>query len=322
MILKLILYAFVYSLIVFHIYLLAENFEKLTILTRPTYSMQIGWEHHAVMRSLLRGLNSLNVSYNYNPSTVNAIGDVVLVTSNHDALKQAVALKKQGRIKKLFVGPNFYPYEVDFPEVDVYFVPSEWVIMFAQSNCRHIVPRCKVWYGGVDPDYWSPGCALNDKSRNVLVYWKTESASFCEAIEDVLRKYGWNPIRLRYGYYKHEQLKEILQNCRFAVFISASESQGLALAECWSMNVPTLPWNPKSVVILGSRCNFVSSCPYLTAHTGVYWQNLSELETILQTIDKYLSICSPRKWVLDSMTDEISVDCLIKIINKALVKES
>ena len=53
-----------------------------------------------------------------------------------------------------------------------------------------------------------------------------------------------------------------------AVFISRSESQGLALAEAWAMDVPTLVWQgPPGDG--GSLFNLSDPSPYLTSHTGV-----------------------------------------------------
>jgi len=57
------------------------------------------------------------------------------------------------------------------------------------------------------------------------------------------------------------------------------------------------------------------SCPYLNDQVGRDWRNLSELETLLQSMDKLLPQFSPREWVLTHMTDEISVRILIEIIN-------
>lgn len=291
------------------------DFEKLTILTKPTDGLYVAWEHNAVMRSLKEGLAYLDVPFNYNPHSIGDISDVVLVPCNHNALIQAINLKKQGRIKKLFVGPNFYPHEVNYPQVDAYLVPSSWVIQFANDDCPSLVPRCKVWYAGIDKDFWKLANDDYKYSQNVLVYWKTENIEFCNAIEKLLRDYGWNPVRIKYGSYTIEQYKNILKNCRFAVVISRSESQGLALAECWAMDVPTFPWNPKSATILGCQCDYVSSCPYLNDQLGKDWKTLSELEAILQSIDIYLSSYTPREWVMTHMTDEASVEKLIGLIN-------
>ena len=55
--------------------------------------------------------------------------------------------------------------------------------------------------------------------------------------------------------------------CLLAVFLSSSESQGIALAEAWSMNVPTFVWNPKPKELNGRYFPSVDSAPYLTPET-------------------------------------------------------
>ena len=53
-----------------------------------------------------------------------------------------------------------------------------------------------------------------------------------------------------------------------AVFMSRSESQGLALAEAWAMDVPTLVWqSPPGEP--GSVFSLSDPAPYLTSDTGV-----------------------------------------------------
>jgi len=304
----------------FTLHALDCEFKKLTVLTKATYMSNISWEHNALIKSLKKGLIEQAVSFNYNPTSLDDIGDVIFVPCDHKAVVQAVELKRQKRIKKLLVGPNIWPDEINYPEVDVYFVPSAWVIEFVHELCPNMESRCKVWYAGVDQDFWKQSYNDYKYSKDVLVYWKTEGIAFCTAIEELLINYGWNPVRLKYGSYNTEQYKNVLRNCRFAVFISRSESQGLALAECWSMDVPTLPWNPKSTVILGHQCDYVSSCPYLNDKLGKDWKTLNELEAILQSIDVFLFSCAPREWVMNFMTDEVSVKELIKIINTELIE--
>ena len=303
------------------IYSFEKYFEKLTVLTKATYEQTVHWEHAAVIRSLRQGLELLHIPFNYNPSLLADVGDSVLVVSGDEALSQALELKRQKRIKKLFVGPNFYPHKVNFPEVDLYFVPSAWVMQQVKEDCPNIFPRTRVWFAGVDIDSWKTRHDRITESKNVLVYWKTEPLDFCLSVEELLRRYGWSPIRLQYGSYNVEQYKSILNDCQFAVFISVSESQGLALAECWSMDVPTLPWNPQRALIVGQMRNYVSACPYLTSETGVSWQTLDELETIMRSLDTNIGGCEPRGWVAQHMTDEISVQELVKIIHETCREE-
>jgi len=290
---------------------------KLTVMTRPV-GKNFPWEHKAVMRSLLQGLQKIDIPFNYNPHNITDIGDVVMVVSCEDAVKQAVNFKKNGRIKKLLVGPFFVPHQVNYKEIDLFFVPSEPVIRMCSDMLANFSIRCAVWYAGIDEKYWMPTIFNYQKSKDVLVYWKNEEEQFCKQVENLLRRYGWNPKRIKYGNYNIQQYKKVLSECSFAVFLSRSESQGMALAEAWAMDIPTFPWNPMLLHAFGHSFDYISSCPYLTSATGISWKNILDFESILKSLDKLLPTFSPRNWVLENMTDEISVRLLVEIIEREL----
>ncbi|HJZ23116.1 MAG TPA: hypothetical protein VJ201_01550, partial [Candidatus Babeliales bacterium] len=194
-----------------------------------------------------------------------------------------------------------------------------WVKLNLERYIHRLKNKFLVWYAGVDKQFWMPN--NKEKNKNVLIYWKTEPESFCIDIEKTLRKHRWNPIRIKYGTYSPDQFKLLLNQSQFAVFISKSESQGIALAEAWSMNVPTIVWNPQvPIEYLGVRYKNVSSCPYLTFDTGIAWKSLDELEVILSNISLALGMFKPREWVLKNMTDEVSAQMLIDIIIESFKK--
>lgn len=119
---------------------------------------------------------------------------------------------------------------------------------------------------------------------------------------------------IRYGHYKKEHYRNELSLCDFAVFISERETQGIALAEAWAMNVTTFYWDSFSAVLGGLVLLPTSSCPYLTKKTGCRWRNVQELRNLIYIYDrKYFS---PREWVLKNMTDEVSARRLMEIFNK------
>lgn len=290
-------------------------FKKINILGLSNYSYSPRGPG-SVARSLIEGLKVLNVPYEIGISSNTDNVDVVLVQENHRMLDLARRLKKAGLVKCLVVGPNFYPDEVNFPEVDIHIVPSESIITYCQDVAPELVSRCRVWPAGVDVSYWSPISDEYRYSKNVLVYWKTEGEDFCNLVESKVRKYGWNPIRLRYGGYTQPQYKQLLSQCRFAVFISRSESQGIALAECWSMDIPTLAWNPHEAYVRAHVYNYLVSCPYLNENLGADWKTIDELEGLLFASHTILEATSPREWVLQYMSDEASVRRLIDTINE------
>ena len=308
------------------IFLLASSLhasQKITILTYPVGKhSQNSWYHPAVTNSLLRGLQELQVNFNYNPSQENDVGQTVVVLTNIDALKQAIVWKRKGRIKKLLAGPNLVvsPKEhhgvVLSPEIDIYMVNSQWTKTAYTEDAPSLINHIGIWPAGIDIRFWNPSLKLTDKkNRNALVYWKTESIEFCNEVEQVLKKYNWNPIRIRYGQYDLQTYKNTLENSLFAVFISRSESQGLALAEAWAMDVPTLVWNPKALEINGRVYSESSACPYLSPQTGFDWQTIKEFENILKSKENLIPKFTPRSWVLDNMSDAASTQILLSLIN-------
>ena len=275
--------------------------------------------HSSVNRSIQRGCELNHIPFNWNPSN-DTVYSTAIVLAGEGYVRHAIALKKQGIIKKLLVGPNVFVRSSDgggimgHPAIDRCIVPSDWVRVAYEEDNQALIGRTVVWPAGIDELYWQPEHAKNNESKNVLVYWKTESEFFIREIELCLRLYGWNPITIRYGHYGQHYYKQLLENAAFAVFVSVSESQGLALAESWAMNVPTLVWDPQHLVAHGRVYSVVTACPYLTDATGYRWQTIHDFEHLLQQIPAKLAVCSPRTWVLDNMTDSITIQNLMNIV--------
>jgi len=105
-------------------------FSLLSIITKPIGYQGETWFHPAVTRSVIDGLRKINVPYNVNPSSVAALGDVVWVLTNEQALLQCIALKNNKIIKILLAGPNFVilPHEsnrlLTHPSIDGLLLPS------------------------------------------------------------------------------------------------------------------------------------------------------------------------------------------------------
>jgi hypothetical protein len=278
--------------------------------------------HIGVTGSVVRGFHKLNIPMNYNPRSIHEVGEHIFVLVNIDALHQAIELKKQRRIKTLIVGPNIlnnpkeYNHILGSPEIDWYIAPCNWA---RDCNCEEepfIKGKTVIWYAGVDTEFWKPQDS-KEETKTMLIYWKTEPESFCIEIKTILQKHGWQTKCLRYGNYSQDQYKQLLNEVDAAIFISVSESQGIALAECWAMNVPTLVWNPGKVFVFNRWVN-ANSAPYLSKKTGFFWKNFEELEQLLKNFDVLNNEFNPRAWVQDYMTDEASILTLLDLINYIL----
>ena len=107
-----------------------------------------------------------------------------------------------------------------------------------------------------------------------------------------------------------------MANARFAIFISRNESQGVALAEAWSMNVPTLVYNPGDFVYSGKLVTGISACPYLTDSVGRDWKTIEQLNTLLLEMNQDKFSFTPRKYVLERFTDEKAAKDLLESIKR------
>jgi len=293
---------------------------KLTVFTEPVCDNKKYGGHFAVTRSLIEGLSKINANFNYNPGALSEVGETVVVLSGTETLLQAIDWKNKGYIGKLLAGPNLMTVRTkgfreifSAPEIDICLVPSDWVRVAYEETAPALLGRIRCWYAGVDESYWKPAEELT-KDKTVLVYWKTEPAEFNLRVETVLSEHGWNPARIVYGSYTAGHFKDALSKSVFAVFLSRSESQGIALAESWSMDVPTLVWCPRELVIEGRKYPVFSSCPYLSDSTGLQWTTACELDQLLKDFPERLTTFQPRRWVLENMTDEISAKKLLEIV--------
>ena len=278
--------------------------------------------HPAVTRSLVSGLTRLGVNHRYNPRHRNQVGDVVIVLAGLSALTQAVEWKRKGQIRQLLAGPNLVVQSTDFeaaitaPEIDLCIVPCNWVRVAYEEDAQTLRGRIRVWPCGVDETYWS--CKKRTEgTRHVLVYWKNAPQELCLGAERLLKELRWEPIRIVYGCYNSGQYKKALTQSTFAVFLSQSESQGIALAEAWAMDVPTLVWNPRELTYNGRRYSTVSACPYLSDATGAEWVALDELAQLVKSFPLHEVRFKPRSWVINNMTDTVAAANLLHIAQEA-----
>lgn len=297
---------------------------KNVMLKTPIVEESLGNGPKSVLRSLLAGLEQLGVNFNYNPKDIKDMGKIVIVLSNIEALKQAIELKKKKKIKCLLAGPNLVVLPSENRDlicsryIDTYLVNSEWTKEMYVKDAPELRNKIAIWPAGVDTNYWKPG---KKKRDYVLVYIKSEAKKIIKNTINLLKENNLMVKIIRYREYKQDEYLKFLQKSKFAVFFSGSESQGIALFEAWSCDVPTLVWNKEYVVISlsekekGKRVP-ASSAPYLTEKTGLFFKNVSEFKIVFEKFRENFekNFFQPRKYILQNFTDELSVKNLLEII--------
>lgn len=279
---------------------------------RPTFKRSTYRGHFAVTRSMVEGLQKIGIRSNYNPRKFTEVGEVVVVPVGFAALHQAIQWKRRGFIRRLLAGTNL----VDFPserrelmcagEIDLLLVPGDWVRDNFIVDCPELGGRVISWPAGVDTAYWRPGSG--ESQERCLIYEKQivgrERVGPVSDYARVIEKRGYQTSLLQYGtYMPNDYLQTLRRSCALIGFV-VNETQGIAWAEAWSANVPTLLWNQAFVTFKG-RAYPASTAPYLTSHTGLFFRSLAEFDTVFEHWLNNRDQFHPRQWVIENMSDEV-----------------
>lgn len=274
--------------------------------------------HPAVTRSIVNGLTQLGTDFNINPLFVSALRETVVVLSNKSALKQAINLKKRGRISYLVAGPNIVEFSDDADniitskEIDLCIVPSLHVKNHYLKFSPSLFGKCEVWAAGVDTEYWR--VPVRNK-QIAIVYLKDDvSDSELSVYKRVLTQASMVCHVIKYGHYTKESYRKSLAAAYCMIVLSRSESQGIALAEAWSCNVPTFV-RKVDIDVVKKREFISSSAPYLTNQTGMFFETYIELESHISMLKNGQFCFNPRQWVLNNMSDIISANKLIELVS-------
>lgn len=278
----------------------------------------------ALVRSLTDGLKKIKYPFNTDPLFERNISQFTHVLSHPDTLSLAIKLKEKGIIKHLSAGPNIVVHPdqikniIDSKIIETYLVPSKWTYDYYLPYFKDQEERLKIWYAGVDTNHWKPN--QNQKKNIGVIYYKTKEETILKEAIKILNEKNIKYKLVEYGKYTHESFKQDLINAKFMICISRSESQGIFLAEAWSMDVPTLVWNPGYAILDEGKSNEIKvsahSAPYLTNETGAEFKSENDIKTSFNSFYQKIIEFTPRDWVLQNMSDEISArDLINKIFN-------
>ena len=129
-----------------------------------------------------------------------------------------------------------------------------------------------------------------------------------ENITSTLESHGWQVSVTVYGDYSLELWKDALDQSIAAVFMTGTESQSIALAEAWAMDIPTFIYEVSALhplFVFGRWWPHANEGPYINHMNGARWSTVDGLLNLLN--DMPAQPWAPREYVLNTMTDEIAV---------------
>ena len=176
----------------------------------------------------------------------------------------------------------------------------------------------------VDVTLFCPKGLKENSDLQCFIYFKGRQRGLLSVIENALEEKNITYKTIIYGKYKEEEYIELLNQVQFGIWIGSHESQGFALEESLSMNVPLLVFDVKSLndEINGegnrsymeySHYNlYATSCPYWDKRCGIRFTHISEFEESLETMKSTYSTFRPRQYILETLSPKVCYERLLQ----------
>lgn len=262
-----------------------------------------------VISNLKKGLDLLGVPYVENPDTISPEDYVIGLQWTPKILK--------ANPERLIIGPNIctLPFDNGFVMNGKYkyiLVPSQWV----KDKYMRWLPeeKIKIWAVGIDTLEF-PNLSKEEKTNDVLLYLKNRKYEIYDfALGSIPLDMTCQTIT--YGGYSENEFKDALKKSKMCVVVANTESQGIAIQEMMSSNIPLVVldktrWNDRSEALDTPA----TSVPYWDERCGIKVIQNTEIKDAIKTVYNNLNAYSPRDYVLENLGLSASAMNLINYLN-------
>lgn len=274
-----------------------------------------------------KNLNALNKYKNLNIKYINTIKEIDNIDLNNINCIYSpsecfdVNKYKYYNIKFLF-GPHFsvFPnintiYKI-ISENTIYIQPSEWVCdLWKSFNCCNNL-NIKSLPFGVDIDKFIDE---NNKKDSIFIYYKSRHPQELKYVLEFIKKFE-NNIKI-FSYtdkYNENEYIDYLKKSKYGIWLGRHESQGFALQEALSCNVPLLVWDVRTMKqeygYSYNNNHKATSIPYWDNTCGEYFYDYTELEKIYKTFIENIENYRPRNFIVNNLSIDICEKKLLDLI--------
>ena len=283
-----------------------------------------GFPHHKNWDGIQRMCRSCNIDFEYTNDIQRCIQNdynILYCTSNY--IDPYIIPENI----KIIMGPQFWvipeppivgKFKPDLVERCVFNSLSKWVGDFYLELAKEIIMPISYFPFAVDTNKFKP---LNqEKEYDCIVYIKSRSNALIDYSINMLNQKGLKYKIFRYGSYNEDDYLSSLQRAKFMLSLDAHESQGFALEEAMSCNVPLLVMNATSMYdekpdgvnslyeYLRPKNLFATSVPYWSDECGIK----TDEANLSKDIDRMNSQFAPRDYIVRTLSDEV---CMRRILD-------
>ena len=156
----------------------------------------------------------------------------------------------------------------------------------------------------------------NNEKTEVFIYFKRRNPAELTFVESLLKTKNINYRIFDYvKRYDENDYLSFLQKSKFGIILDAHESQGFAIQEALSCDVPLLVWNTTRMnQEYGSRYSNIpcTSIPYWDERCGeIFYNNLEEkFDLFISKLETY----KPREYILENLSVEKCAKRFLELI--------
>jgi hypothetical protein len=204
-------------------------------------------------------------------------------------------------------GPNF-----------IYAQPSNWALN-SWKMCDDVKNvRFAVMPFGVDTQVYNESKPICHRDR-VFIYYKRRRPEELQFVKNFLDKQN---IKYRVFSYTHQypeqEYMNYLHKSKYGIWVGQHESQGFAVQEALSSNVPLLVW---SVTSMNQEYGAIYSdipattIPYWDERCGEYFHRTDEFEEKFKLFLSNLDSYKPREYIMEELSMDKCEERFIKNVN-------
>jgi hypothetical protein len=184
---------------------------------------------------------------------------------------------------------------------------------------------------GIDTDRWAPSAGESRKTIDVVVYEKLfrererHQVELVEPMMADLRRRGLSVYYLRYGSYRERELMALSQTTRSMIYLSPHETQGIAVEQMLSANVPVMAWDPGGdwqsleYLLRGVRYRPVTTVPYWDERCGEKFTSAADFSDAFSRFWRGVETeaFAPRQMILDKgLTLEAAAQAYVALADR------
>lgn len=189
----------------------------------------------------------------------------------------------------------------------VYIQPSPWArdvwTNWKDMDAEKLIP-IKSFPFPVEIDLFKPD--EDEIKENVFVMFKHRKPEELKFVENFLNNKKISYKTFRYGSYQQEDYIKYLKTCKYGIWIGRHESQGFALQESLSCNVPLLVWNVSNMRQQhgwnGCPDVYGTTIPFWDTTCGEYFYKEDEFEKTYNIFLQNLNNYKPREFILNTVS--------------------